>query len=350
MQSHISGFSHAFVDLVSDTATRPTPEMKQAMCDATLGDEQKGEDPTVRALEERMAGLLGHESALFLPSATMANQIALCLHAGSCDEVIAHESAHVVHYEGGAVSHHSRAQLRLLATPRGLFTGDDVARACRTADPHFPASRAVVIENTCNSPGGVVWPLAQLDDVTQRCAQLGLSVHVDGARLWNAAAALRVPLSRLTGGTTSVQVCFSKGLGCPAGAVLALPRALWPRARRWKQSFGGALRQAGMLAGAMLYALDHHLERLVDDHRRARAFADALLALPGTPFDVEIPDTNLVFFSPRDPHVTAVDVAARAMASGVRVGAVAGQNRLRACFHLDIDDDGVERAVAALQT
>jgi threonine aldolase len=348
MQSHTFERSHALVDLVSDTATRPTRAMKQAMLDAPLGDEQKGEDPTVRALEERMAHLLGHESALFLPSATMANQIALCIHAGSGDEIIAHESAHVFHYEGGGVSHHSRAQLRPLHTPRGLFTGDDVARACRSSDPHFPASRAVVIENTCNSPGGVVWPVAQLDDVTQRCAQLGLAVHVDGARLWNAAAALSVPLSRLTAKTTSVQVCFSKGLGCPAGAVLALPRAHWPRARRWKQTFGGAMRQAGMLAGAMLYALDHHLERLPEDHRRAAAFANAVRALPGAPFDVETPDTNLVFFSPRDPSVTANDVAARALAAGVRVGAVAGQNRLRACFHLDVDDDGVARAVDAL--
>jgi threonine aldolase len=336
------------IDLVSDTATRPTAAMKRAMSEALLGDEQKGEDPTTAALEERVAALLGTERALFLPSATMANQIALALHAGAGDEVIAHESAHVVHYEGGGTTMTSRAQLYTLDTPRGIFTGNDVLAAVRADDPHHPRTACVVVENTSNGGGGAVWPLDVYDDVAAVCADRRLALHIDGARLWHAAAALHVPLRRLTQGATSVQVCFSKGLGCPFGAVLALSSSLWPRARRFKQALGGALRQSGVITGAMLWALDHHRERLVDDHRRARAFADGVAAIAGV--DVEATDTNLVFFSTARP---AKDVLAACAQRGVRFGAVAatvspGRERLRACFHLDVDDAGVEAAVAAV--
>jgi threonine aldolase len=338
------------VDLASDTATQPTPTMKRAMIDAALGDEQKGEDPTTTALEHRVATLLGHERALLLPSATMANQIALALHAGAGDDVIAHRTSHVVHYEGGGTAMTSRAQVYALDTPRGVFRADDLLAAIRADDPHHPRTRAVVVENTSNVGGGTVWPVDVFDGVVDAARAHGLAVHVDGARLWNAAVALGLPVARLARGTTTVQVCFSKGLGCPMGAVLALPSSLWPRARRLKQAMGGALRQSGLLAGAMLYALDHHVDRLADDHRRARILAAAFAALGGV--DVEPVETNLVFFRVLGRDAGAVQAAM--LARGVRVGAVSstvapGPVRLRACLHLDVDDHGVARAVEALE-
>jgi threonine aldolase len=332
------------VDLGSDTATRPTAAMKRAMVDAAVGDEQRGDDPTVCALEERVASMLGMERALFLPSATMANQIALALHAGAGDEVVCHRTAHVMNHEGGGVAMTSRAQLQPLDTPRGIFGAVDVEHVIRVEDPHHPRTTCVVIENTSNSGGGSVWPLATLDDVMDCAREHHLAVHVDGARLWHAAIALEVPLSRLVRGATTVQLCFSKGLGCGMGATLALSSSLWPRARRLKQALGGALRQAGFAAGAMLYALDHHLERLHEDHARARTLALGLLELPG--INVEIPETNLVFF--RVTTTNAADFCERLLVHGVRM-APAGRDRIRAATHLDVDDAGIVRAIAAVR-
>lgn len=334
-----------FVDLVSDTATRPTEAMKRAMMAAPLGDEQKGEDPTVRALEERMAALLGCERALFVVSATMGNQIALALHAGAGDEFICHRTAHVLNHEGAGAAMTARAQLHPLDTPRGIFSAEDVRRATRADDPHYPRTRGVVVENSSNGGGGSVWPLEVYDAVAAQCRASGLALHLDGARLFNASVASGQPVTRLARGADTVQVCFSKGLGCPFGAVLGLPASLWPRARRLKQALGGCLRQAGVAAGAMLYALDHHVERLADDHRRARRLADGIGAVRG--LEVEPVETNLVFFRTR---AKAPGVIVESMlAQGVRVAA-AGPDRLRACLHLDVDDAGVERAVRAVES
>lgn len=332
------------VDLVSDTATRPTEAMKRAMMAAPLGDEQKGEDPTVRALEERMAALLGCERALFVVSATMGNQIALALHAGAGDEVICHRTAHVLNHEGAGAAMTARAQLHPLDTPRGIFTAADVQRVTRADDPHYPRSRCVVVENTSNGGGGSVWPLDVYDAVAAQCRASGLALHVDGARLFNASVASGVAPARLVKGADTVQVCFSKGLGCAFGAVLGLPEALWPRARRLKQALGGCLRQAGIAAAGMLHALDHHVERLAEDHRRARLLGEGLAALPG--LEVEPVETNLVFF--RTTRTRPVELAERTRAQGVRV-APAGVDRVRACLHLDVDDAGVQRAVQAVE-
>ena len=329
------------VDLVSDTATQPTQAMKAAMVAAPLGDEQKAEDPTVLALEERAAALLGQERALFLPSATLGNQIALAILAGAGDEIVAHRTAHVINHESGGVAMTARAQLHPLDTPRGIFTAQDVVRATRVDDPHYPRTRAVVVENTSNGGGGSVWPQATFDELAAHCEHAGLFLHVDGARLMNAAVVTKTPVARMVRGATTVQMCFSKGLGCPFGAVLALPSSLWPRARRLKQALGGCLRQAGMAAGAMLYALDHHVERLIEDHRRAGVLAVGLQGLPGV--EVEPVESNLVFFS---TAMSASSFSDAMLARGVRVG-VAGANRLRACLHLDVDDDGVAAALAA---
>lgn len=330
------------IDLVSDTATRPSAAMKQAMIEAPLGDEQKGEDPTVCALEERMAALLGAESALFLVSATLGNQIALALHAGAGDEIICHRTAHVLNHESGGTAMNSRAQLHPLDTPRGIFTAEDVARATRIDDPHYPRTRCVVVENTSNGGGGSVWPLATYDALVAHCATTGIAVHVDGARLFNAAAGSGDSVARITRGASTVQVCFSKGLGCPFGAVLAMPKALWPRARRLKQALGGCLRQGGVVAGAMLWALDHNVARLPEDHARARALGAGLVGLRGV--EVEPVETNLVFFRTR--AVPPGLLAERMLQQGVRV-AVAGPDRIRACLHLDVDDAAIDRALDA---
>ncbi len=329
-----------FVDLVSDTATRPSAAMKRAMVDAELGDEQKGEDPTVRKLEERTAALLGHERALFLPSATMANQIALAIHCQAGDEVVCHRTAHVYNHECGGTAIIARAQIQPLDTPRGLFTAADVRRVLRTDDPHYPKTRVVVVENTSNGGGGSVWPKAQFDEIADLCAQQGMALHLDGARLMNAAAAAGVPATTWSARATTVQMCFSKGLGCPFGAVLALPSSLWPRARRLKQALGGALRQGGVVAGAMLYALDANLPLLADDHRRAQRLADGLAQIDG--LTVEPCETNLVYFKVPD----AKSFLDRLAPHGVRMG-LAGPERVRACTHLDVDDDGIGRAIDA---
>jgi threonine aldolase len=331
------------IDLVSDTATRPTQAMRSAMVNALVGDEQKGEDPSVTALETTVAQITGMERALLLPSATMANQIALMLLTSPGDEVLCHENAHIVHYEAGGVSLHARAQLRLLQGGRGQFNGDTVRKAMRTNDPHHPQSAALVIENTSNGGGGSVWPLTKLDDVYTTAHALGLKVHIDGARLWHAAASLQVPMSRLLHGATTVQLCFSKAMGCPFGAVLAMPAALWPKARRWKQAFGGCGRQMGMIAAAMTHAIEHHAPLLHHDHRRAQVLAEALRKLPG--MQVEAVDTNLVFFT---PPTDSASWLARLRGHNVRMGQVAGSARIRAALHYDIDDEALSKVVHAV--
>lgn len=332
------------VDLVSDTATRPTPGMLEAMARAPLGDEQKGEDPTVNALQDRAARLLGQESALFLPSATMANQIALALHCEAGDEVVCHRSAHIYNHETGATAILARAQVQPLDGPHGLFTGSDIKKVLRVDDPHLPRTRAVVVENTSNGGGGTVWPDAYFDSVVDTCREHELRLHIDGARLMNASIARDVPPSHWGARAHTVQMCFSKALGCPFGAVLALPRAQWKAARRKKQALGGALRQAGVIAGAMLFALDHHVERIRDDHVRAQKLASGLAELDG--LVVEPCETNLVFFRVEREGFTPATFCTGLLEHGVRMGTTI-DGRVRACLHLDVDDEGLDRSLAA---
>jgi len=333
--------SNVIVDLSSDTATEPTTAMKAAMTQAPLGDEQRREDPTTLALEERAASWLGTERALLLPSATMANQIAMALHAQSGDEILCHHTAHVFHYETGGAALIAGAQLHTLDGDNGLFTGDDVRAKVRADDPHLPRTRLVVVENTSNGGGGTVWPDDAYSSVVDACRAHDLRLHIDGARLANAAVARGVEPSHWGARADTVQLCFSKGLGGPFGAVLGLPDALFWRARRFKQTLGGAMRQSGMLAAAALHALDHHVDRLADDHRRAAAFA----AFVDAHDDLELmpSSTNLVFFRVRRPGTCAPDVMRACTEQGVRMGLTLDE-RIRACFHLDVDDAGLDRA------
>lgn len=332
------------VDLVSDTATRPSVGMLDAMRSAPLGDEQKGEDPTVSALEEEAAQLLGKECALFLPSATMANQIALALLCDPGDEVICHRSAHVFNYETGGTAITARAQTHPVDGERGIFDGDTILKHLRVDDPHLPRTRVVVVENTSNGGGGTVWPDAAYQSVAEVCDANAIALHIDGARLMNAAVKREVSPTHWTARAETVQMCFSKGLGCPFGAVLAMQKARWHRARRLKQALGGALRQAGVIAAAMRYGLEHNVALLADDHRRAQTFASAVAE--HDVLTVEPAETNLVFFQvPATASVTAQSFCDAVRAhQDVRM-APAGPGRIRACFHLDVDDDGLQRAI-----
>jgi threonine aldolase len=327
------------IDLRSDTMTRPSAGMRDAMARAEVGDEQYGEDPTVLALEERVAALLGHEAAVYLPSATMGNQIALAILGRPGDELLLEETAHIVVAELGGAARHSGLQLRMLPGERGRISPEQVRTAYRGGSLHTPPTAILALENTHNVAGGVVWPLDELDATVAAARELDLAVHLDGARLMNAAVALGVPAARIAGQFDTVTLCLSKGLGCPLGALVAGSAALMQRARREKHAFGGAMRQAGIVAAAGLYALDHNVDRLQEDHARASRLADGWTAA-GLPARAE---TNFV-------QVDVVDVRA----SVERLGAVevalspAKPGVLRAVTHLDISDADVDRALSAV--
>lgn len=333
------------IDLRSDTVTRPSPGMREAMARAAVGDDVYGEDPTVRALEERVADLLGKESALFLPSGTMANQVAIGAQAGPGQEVICEAGAHVVAYEGGAVAALWGAQPRTLPGERGILTAEAIEAAIQEAgDDHLPTTSLICVENTHNRGGGSVWPLDRLDDVYALAARRAIPVHLDGARLWNAAAATGASLERLARGATTVSVCLSKGLGAPAGSLLAGPRSLAPRFRRLRKRLGGGMRQAGILAAAGLYALEHHLPTIEEDHQKARVLAEALGSLPG--IEVEDAETNLVFARLED-SLSAPALVDALRAEGILVNAV-GPRRLRLVTHRDLGNEDCLRAAETL--
>ena len=334
----------AVIDLRSDTATRPTEGMRRAIAGAAVGDEQKREDPTVNALQERVAALLGQEEAIFLPTATLANQIALKLLSRPGDVLVAEQHAHVVIYEyGGAAAH---AGLTTLALPGdgGRLTPEQVRLAAEPSTKVADQRAAVLaLEDTHNSSGGRVWPLDELDRVVSAARELGLGVHLDGARLVNAAVALGVEPAAIAARFDTVTLCLSKGLGCPLGALLAGSGKLMARAWREKHLFGGAMRQAGIVAAAGLYALDHHVERLADDHARARTLAEAL-ADAGVPIDLEQVETNFVRIDAARLGLARADALARLEEAGVGLSATIHPTVMRAVTHLDVTDDDIARA------
>jgi threonine aldolase len=335
------------IDLRSDTLTKPTAGMRRAMAEAEVGDEQKREDPTVIALEEAAADLLGHEAAVYVPTATMANQIALRLLSEPGDEVIAEANAHVFRYELGGPAVHSGLSMRPIQTSDGRFGPEDVAeRISPPGDLHAAPSRILCVENTHNGGGGRVWPLAQLQSVVGEARSHGLAVHLDGARLMNAAVASGLSAAELGRGFDTVTLCLSKGLGCPLGAVLATSAEREPRARRFKHMFGGAMRQAGVVAAAGLYALEHHVERLADDHANARRLAEGLAAA-GWPVDVDAVESNFVLLDAGRLGMTGDEVLARLRAEGVLLSFSVAKDVLRAVTHLDVTAADIEAAIEA---
>lgn len=323
------------IDLYSDTKTRPTQAMRQAMAAADVGDEQMGEDATTRALEERVAALLGKEAALFVPSGTMCNQIALAVHCGAGEEIIADKTAHVTNFESGGTSVLARAQTLSLEGARGIFTLDQFRGALRQRVRSAPVQRLVVIEQTANLGGGSIWPLSLIADIAKAARAAGLSLHMDGARLLNAVVESGVSAQAYCAPMESAWIDLSKGLGCPVGGVMAGSRAFIEESWRWKQRIGGAMRQSGMLAAAGLYALDHHVDRMAEDHDNARAFAGVLAQVNGIGIDPANVETNIIVFDVGATGWTAPDVSARLLEQGIRIGALSATT-MRAVTHLDV--------------
>ncbi len=339
---------NALVDLASDTKTKPTAAMRRAMAEAEVGDEQAFEDPTVNALCARAAALLGHEAALFLPSGTMANQIAFRLHTRPGDEVLLEGTTHPLHLEAGGPAATAFCMFRPLEGRRGKLAPSQVEGAVRGSYRHHPRTSLVCIENTTNLGGGAVWSVEEVAAVADVARAHGLKVHIDGARLANAAVAAGVPLAAYGRLVDTVWLDFSKGLGAPIGACLAGSVDAIHEAWRIKQQLGGAMRQAGIVAAAALHALDHHVERLADDHARARRLAEAIDGIDGLALLNAPVETNLVFFSTAPSGKAAPEVAQALAGHHVRIGAM-GPDTLRACTHLDVDDAGLDRAIEALR-
>lgn len=335
------------INLYSDTQTKPTAAMYAAMASAAVGDEQHGRDPTVNALCERVAALTGKQAALFLPTGTMCNVIAFLVHCRPGDEVIAHETSHVLMSEGGGAAAFAGALIRPLPGAQGRFDAGQLVAAARQPSRYSPRSRMVVIEQTANFAGGAIWPLDQIQAVADAAYARGLIVHMDGARLFNAVVRSGVAAADFCAPCDSVWIDLTKGLGCPVGAVLAGSSGFIENARVWKQRCGGAMRQAGVLAGAGLHALDHHVERLAADHRNAREFARLISAHPAVTLAPPDPETNIVIFDVGLRRGSARDVSARLLERGVRIGALS-DSRLRALTHLDITSDQTAEAATIL--
>jgi threonine aldolase len=329
------------IDLRSDTVTRPTPAMRAAMAAAEVGDDVFGEDPTVQRLEAAVAALLGKEAGLFVPSGVMGNQIALKLHTRPGDEVVLAERSHIYHYESGAPGLISGVQLRPVGDATGVLRPADLG-GVRGAHDWEPRTRLLCLENTVNKAGGRVYPLDVLRETAEAARAAGLALHLDGARLWNAAVATGVAEADYAAPFDTVGVCLSKGLGAPVGSVLAGRAEAVREARRIRKLLGGGMRQAGVLAAAGLVALEHR-PHLADDHRRALRFAEALAATDA--FLVGPPETNIVLFDPL--RETAEAAMARLEAGGVRVVPF-GPRTLRATFHRDVDDGALDGAVGVV--
>lgn len=334
------------VNLYSDTQTRPSAAMKQAMIEAEVGDEQHGDDPTVHMLCDRMAALLGKEAAMFLPSGTMCNEVAILTHCRPGDEVIAHETAHIIAAEGGAPAALTGVSVLGLKGAGGQFDVDSLKAALREKRRNSPPQTLLEVEQTANLGGGTVWPLERLAAVFEVAHGNGMATHMDGARLMNAVVAAGVTAAEMTDGADSVWLDFTKGLGAPLGAVLCGSTEFIDEAWRWKQRVGGSLRQAGICAAACLYALEHNIDRLARDHDNARFLARGLAQVPGVA--VETPQTNLVFFDTEGTGITANDLATRIRKEGVQISTM-GKYRVRGCTHLDVDQAGIELALGIIR-
>lgn len=330
------------IDLRSDTVTQPTPKMREAMARAPVGDDVFGEDPTVNQLEERTADLLGKESAMFVPSGTMGNQLAVRLHTQAGDEVILEAGAHIFNYESGASAMLFGVTIRPIAGQRGIFTAEDFESICKPPDIHRSPQTLVCVENTHNVGGGSVWPIGDLTQLSAAVHQRGLKLHLDGARLWNASAAAGIPEKTYADLADSVSVCFSKGLGAPIGSILAGTKEFIARGRRFRKMLGGGMRQAGVLAAAALYALDHHRQRLVEDHDNASALAAGLATIPGVIAAPKSVQTNIVRFS--YPGADAGQIVASFREKGVLLLST-GADSFRAVTHLMISAADIARTI-----
>jgi threonine aldolase len=337
------------IDLRSDTVTRPSPGMRAAIANAEVGDDVLGDDPTVNRLQERMAAMLGKEAALFVPSGSMANQVSIRSVCEPGDEIIIDETTHSYNYEAAGPAALSGVSMRIIPGQRGIFNAAQVEAAVRPLNAHFPHSRLVIIENTNNRGGGSIWPLETVADIRPVADRHGLHLHMDGARLMNACVATGRKPTEYTRHVDSVSLCFSKGLGAPVGSIVAGPQPFVTRCHRFRKMFGGGMRQAGILAAAALYALDHNIERLTEDHAHARRLAEAIAELPGIRLDPRTVETNILIFEIDPRLATAADFVARLHAQGVWILATA-PNKARAVTHLDVSAAQIDHAINVFRT
>lgn len=336
------------IDLRSDTVTKPTPGMRQAIAAAEVGDDMVGEDPTVNRLEAKVCELLGKPAAVYACSGTQSNQMGVRAHCQSGDELLIEETGHIANWEAGGPAVMSGVTVRTVRGHQGMIDVPDLQGKVRPDNQHYCVTRLVCIENTTNHGGGRVYPLAQVKRIRDWTQENGLQLHADGARLFNACIAGGYSPRDFAGLVDSVSICFSKGLGCPMGSILVGDVDVIQRARRARKLFGGALRQAGMMAAAAIYALDHHVERLADDHAHARKFAELLASIPGVVIDQSVVESNLVFFEIEPRYGTAAEIAARMKEQGVIVYAT-GPQRIRACTHLDVTAEELTTAAQVLE-
>ena len=333
------------IDLRSDTITQPTPEMRKVMAEAVVGDDVLGDDPTVTALEKYTAELLGKEAAVFMPSGTMTNQVALRVHTEPGDEIILEAEAHIYYYEGGGPAALSGAMCRLVPGEQGIITAAQIKKVLRPADPHFARTRLVCLENTHNRGGGKIFPLEEIERITALCQEKGLMLHLDGARFWNACVATGLSPRDYAQPFDTVSVCFSKGLGAPVGSALVGTAEQIQRARRFRKMFGGGMRQAGIIAAGALHALQYQFERLAEDHDNARRLAEDLAQVDGVEIEPASVETNLVVFGV--PGRSAQAVANALEKEGVAVLAV-GAERLRAVTSLMVNGEDVAQVAGKL--
>jgi threonine aldolase len=333
------------INLLSDTQTRPTPAMREAIARAEVGDEQIGDDPSVNLLCERVADLLGKPAAVFMPSGTMCNVAATLVHCRPGDEILAHGTAHIIAREGGAHAALGGFQITPLEGADGQFSPDTFRKAIHPRSRYQPPQTVVSVEQTANIGGGTIWKKAALDEVVKIAKSNGMATHMDGARLLNACVATGISARDMASGWDSAWIDFSKGLGAPVGAAIAGSREFIDEVWRWKQRLGGSMRQAGVCAAACTYALDHHVDRLADDHANARALARGLSQING--IDVQQPETNLVFFSPDGAGVGGDQMVAELRRRGVLLAMMDG--RIRACTHLDVTAGMIEETVGLVR-
>ena len=337
-----------FIDLRSDTVTKPTPAMRKAIAEAEVGDDVFGEDPTVNALQEKVAKILGKEASIFVASGTMANQLAIKSHTQPGDEVIIEATSHPYNFEGGASAVLSAVQFYCLKGVRGILDASQIEEAIRPEDHHFPVTKLICLENTHNRGGGSIYPIQKIVDISRFAKSRGLFVHLDGARLWNASVATGIKPHDYAQWADSVSVCLSKGLGAPIGSLVAGARTFIDRVHRFRKMFGGGMRQVGILAAAGIYALDHHVERLKEDHQNAKRLALGLKEIKGISINTEEVETNILIFDVAGTGISPLQLRDALKKEGVLIHGV-GKTQIRLVTHLDVSKEDIDTALKAFK-
>ncbi len=336
------------VDLRSDTVTRPSPEMREVMMSAEVGDDVFGEDPTINRLQEMIAELTGMEAALFVTSGTQGNQISLNAHTQPGDEVVVERECHIINYECGAPAMLAGVQLYPVEGERGILTAEQVAAAVRPEDVHLPHTGLICLENTHNRAGGSIYPIEEIRKISEIARSKNIPLHLDGARLWNASAETGISIKEYCQYFDSVSMCFSKGLGAPVGSIVAGSKEFIGKAHQYRKAYGGGMRQAGILAAAAIYAVEHNFPLLKEDHRRIRRLAGAISELPGVSVDLDSVQTNILIFRVAPQKMDADELVARLQENGVLMFKIKPEH-IRAVSHIEISDDDIDFAIAAFR-